>query len=86
VKCLNCRFENPADTHYCGQCGAKIVDSQRESASPTETLVTPKKELTTGSTFAVRYQVIEELGKGGMGRVYKIFDRDIEEKVALKIL
>ena len=30
----------------------------------TETLQTPVKELTTGSTFANRYQVIEELGKG----------------------
>jgi len=86
VKCPNCRFENPDDTHYCGHCGARFAGSSRDSASPTETLVTPKKELTTGSTFAVRYQVIEELGKGGMGRVYKVFDRDIEEKVALKLL
>ena len=86
MKCPNCRFENPDDTHYCGQCGARLAGTRRESASPTETLVPPKKELTTGSTFAVRYQVIEELGKGGMGRVYKVFDRDIEEKVALKLL
>ncbi len=46
----------------------------------------PVRELTTGSTFAGRYQVIEELGKGGMGRVYKVFDTDIKEKVALKLL
>jgi serine/threonine protein kinase/tetratricopeptide (TPR) repeat protein len=44
------------------------------------------RELTTGTTFAGRYQVIEELGKGGMGRVYKVFDTDIKEKVALKLL
>jgi serine/threonine protein kinase/tetratricopeptide (TPR) repeat protein len=52
----------------------------------TETLQTPIKELTTGSTFAGRYQVIEELGHGGMGRVYKVQDTDIKEKVALKLL
>ncbi len=28
----------------------------------------PVQELTTGSTFAGRYQIIEELGKGGMGQ------------------
>ncbi|TFG42986.1 MAG: serine/threonine protein kinase [Syntrophobacterales bacterium] len=39
-----------------------------------------------GSTFAGRYQVIEELGHGGMGRVYKVQDTDIKEKVALKVL
>ena len=52
----------------------------------TETLQTPVRELTTGSTFAGRYQVIEELGKGGMGRVYKVFDTKIKEKVALKLI
>jgi serine/threonine protein kinase/Tfp pilus assembly protein PilF len=52
----------------------------------TETLQTPVRELTTGSTFAGRYQVIEELGHGGMGRVYKVQDADIKEKVALKLL
>ncbi|MGA2363072.1 MAG: protein kinase [Candidatus Aminicenantales bacterium] len=52
----------------------------------TETLQTPARELTTGSTFAGRYQVIEELGHGGMGRVYKVFDTKIKEKVALKLI
>jgi serine/threonine protein kinase/Flp pilus assembly protein TadD len=46
----------------------------------------PVKELSTGSTLAGRYQVIEELGHGGMGRVYKVFDTDIKEKIALKLL
>jgi serine/threonine protein kinase/Tfp pilus assembly protein PilF len=53
---------------------------------PTETLQMPVRELATGTTFAARYQVIEELGKGGMGRVYKVFDTDVKEKVALKLL
>jgi tetratricopeptide (TPR) repeat protein/tRNA A-37 threonylcarbamoyl transferase component Bud32 len=52
----------------------------------TETLQAPLQELTTGSTFARRYQIIEELGHGGMGRVYKVFDADIKEKIALKLL
>jgi TolB-like protein/Tfp pilus assembly protein PilF/tRNA A-37 threonylcarbamoyl transferase component Bud32 len=52
----------------------------------TETLQTPVRELTTGSTFAGRYQVIEELGKGGMGKVYKVFDTKIKEKIALKLI
>ncbi|HUU38437.1 MAG TPA: protein kinase [Candidatus Desulfaltia sp.] len=39
-----------------------------------------------GSTFAGRYQIIEELGKGGMGRVYKVLDAKINEKIALKLI
>jgi serine/threonine protein kinase/tetratricopeptide (TPR) repeat protein len=52
----------------------------------TETLETPSVDLTTGSTFAGRYQIIEELGAGGMGRVFKAFDTQVKEKVALKLI
>jgi len=80
---------------FCGGCGTQLVRGHEPNShefgivspkSPTETLQAPLHELTTGSTFAGRYQVIEELGKGGMGRVYKVFDTDIKEKVALKLL
>ena len=47
---------------------------------------TAREELTTGSTFAGRYQVIEELGHGGMGRVYKVHDTKVGEKIALKLI
>jgi eukaryotic-like serine/threonine-protein kinase len=46
----------------------------------------PVHELTTGSAFAGRYQVIEELGHGGMGKVYKVFDREVQAKMALKLI
>jgi serine/threonine protein kinase len=87
VKCPKCHFDNPADTSFCGKCGTQIQPSSADFVGgPTETLKIPVKELTTGSTFAGRYQVIEELGHGGMGRVYKVQDTDIKEKVALKLL
>jgi len=47
---------------------------------------TTPKELTTGSTFAGRYHIVEELGKGGMGRVYRAVDTKLNEEVALKLI
>ncbi|MCJ7643194.1 MAG: serine/threonine protein kinase, partial [Candidatus Aminicenantes bacterium] len=44
------------------------------------------RELTTGSSFAGRYQIIEELGQGGMGRVLRVLDRKINEEIAIKLL
>lgn len=52
----------------------------------TETMETPREELTRGTTFAGRYEIIEELGKGGMGRVYRALDKELNEKIALKLI
>lgn len=86
MKCSQCHFENPEDSHFCSKCGTQIHPSEKISSPRTKTIQAPIKELTIGSTFADRFQVIEELGKGGMGEVYKVFDKKIKEKVALKLL
>ena len=86
MKCPKCHFDNPEDTRFCGNCAAPLHPSEEIPLTKTETLRTPIKELTIGSTFAGRYQVIEKLGKGGMGKVYKVLDKKIKENVALKLI
>jgi serine/threonine-protein kinase len=86
VKCPKCQFENPEDTFYCGKCATPLPSSKDISVSQTETLLPPREDLTTGTIFAGRYQVIEELGHGGMGKVYKVFDKETNSKVALKLI
>jgi serine/threonine protein kinase/Tfp pilus assembly protein PilF len=85
VKCPKCQREIPDTQRFCGDCGTQLPTAE-ETSVLTKTLKTPKEELTTGSTFARRYQIIEELGKGGMGKVYKANDIEIKEKVALKLI
>ncbi|NIN91835.1 protein kinase, partial [bacterium] len=84
VECPKCHFDNPDDTVYCGKCATPLPSSKEIPV--TETLETPKEELTTGSTFAGRYQIIEVLGKGGMGKVYRALDKKLNEEVALKLI
>jgi len=86
VKCPKCQTENAETSRFCADCGTQLGKAREISAFQTETLQTSLKELSTGSTFAGRYQIIEELGKGGMGRVYKVFDTKIKEKIALKLI
>ena len=85
MKCSRCGFDSPPGTRYCGRCATPLTVEGGLPAS-TETRISPIRELSSGSTFARRYQVIEELGKGGMGRVYKVFDTEVREKLALKLL
>ena len=42
--------------------------------------------LTRGSVIASRYEIVDILGRGGMGMVYKAIDRMLEEPVAIKVL
>ena len=46
----------------------------------------PAVDLEPGTLFARRYQVIEELGVGGMGRVYRVLDEKLNEEIALKVI
>ncbi|OLD01345.1 MAG: hypothetical protein AUI89_04645 [Gemmatimonadetes bacterium 13_1_40CM_3_65_8] len=43
-------------------------------------------QMRPGAVFAGRYEVKEILGAGGMGVVYRAFDRELQEPVAIKTL
>ena len=84
VKCPKCQHENPEDTLFCGKCATRLPSP--EGIEVTETIETPKEELTRGTTLANRYEIIEALGKGGMGRVYRVEDTKLKQEVALKLI
>ena len=87
MKCQRCSHDNPADTNYCGRCGMSLVIDQQETyVYDKDTLQYIMEGIHRGSLIADRYEVIEELGGGGMGTVYKVFDKKINEKVALKLI
>jgi serine/threonine protein kinase/Tfp pilus assembly protein PilF len=86
MKCPTCQFENASDSKFCKECGTRIDASSAVQPSFTRTLEMPKDELTSGATFAGRYQIVEELGGGGMGKVYRALDKKLNEEVALKLI
>jgi len=86
TKCPECNADNPDSQQFCGDCGTKLTPSDEASSSITKTLETPIRSLPLGSIFAQRYEILEELGKGGMGEVYRVKDQTLEEEMALKII
>jgi tetratricopeptide (TPR) repeat protein/predicted Ser/Thr protein kinase len=91
TRCPVCSSENQDTQHFCGECGTPLPASgRRAEAAPgpeaDETVLLPTAELLPGTLFSHRYQIIEELGVGGMGRVYRALDKKLDEEIALKLI
>lgn len=69
-------------TMVCPSCAAPIEQGGDVCLGCGRSLST----LAIGSVLANRYELRAVLGKGGMGLVYRAFDRLLEEDVAIKVL
>jgi len=83
-KCPQCNTVNPDTEKFCDECAASLRLSK--DIGVTKILDTPYEDFTRGTTFAERYQIIEEMDKGSVGKVYKVLDTEIKEKVALMLI
>lgn len=86
IECPKCQTDNPNQSKYCNKCATPLPLVEEIIESLTKTLDTPLTDIARGTIFSDRYEVIEELGKGGMGKVYRVYDKEIKEEVALKII
>jgi len=82
MKCTKCNFRNTPGARFCGQCGTELDLFE----TPSERIRSAIRNIERGSILFGRYEVIEEIGSGGMGNVYRVLDNKINEMVALKII
>ena len=88
VKCPKCSYVNPDGQSNCIRCQTPLPKIKIEASAP-KPAFTPGMEAVQfqrGQVLANRYTVLNLIGRGGMGCIYKVHDNTLNEEVALKTL
>src|SRR4029450_13754974 len=81
--CSRCGSEITGKSKFCPSCGLDLMATTPVHAIATgvlQDLGLVREALTS------EYEIIEELGRGGMAMVYRAKDRQLEREVAIKVL
>ncbi|HEV2750301.1 MAG TPA: serine/threonine-protein kinase [Gemmatimonadales bacterium] len=90
VNCPSCRAEIPSGAAFCPACGSPsptVITGERATAAPPTGGVpaVPTVER-LARALGPKYEVKRLVGRGGFAEVYELWDRDLDRRLACKVL
>lgn len=83
--CPNCGHALRPNARHCPNCGRKLNPQADTAAAPAAAKTDgPPSALQVGALVAERYGLESILGEGGMGRVWKAYDRHLNKYIVIK--
>ena len=85
--CFRCGSYNTDDMQKCTVCSQELVDKAGKNIGPQKRPTTGQQQaliFSPGELIANRYRIVELMGQGGVGAVYRARDTEVDVDVALK--
>jgi serine/threonine protein kinase len=86
IKCPKCHSDNTDTARFCSNCATSLTSLKTSQPAVTEPLKSPARVIAPGTVFGGRYEILDSIGAGGMGEVYRALDKNLSRQVAIKIL
>src|SRR5207302_102224 len=91
LTCPSCRAEIPRGAAFCPACGSAsptVITNERATAVPPAPGAPPAVPTAErlARALGAKYEVKRLIGRGGFAEVYELWDKDLDRRLACKVL